>query len=68
MDEELAAKLSSELEFETSVKEGETLPASIKDFLENGQFELKDVPGQQDVFLTRNFGNEKYASLYYQNL
>ncbi|KAK4203572.1 putative mitochondrial acidic protein MAM33 [Triangularia verruculosa] len=59
VDEELAAKLSSELEFETSVKEGETLPASIKDFLENGQFELKDVPGQQDVFLTRNFGNEK---------
>ncbi|KAK4172827.1 mitochondrial glycoprotein [Triangularia setosa] len=59
VDEELAAKLNSELEFETSVKEGETLPASIKDFLENGQFELKDVPGQQDVFLTRTFGNEK---------
>ncbi|KAK0721433.1 mitochondrial glycoprotein [Apiosordaria backusii] len=59
VDEELASKLTSELEFETSVKEGETLPASIKDFLENGQFELTDVPGQQDVFLTRTFGNEK---------
>lgn len=56
---ELSAKLSAEVDFETGVKEGESLPVSVKDFLENGPFEIKDTPGMQDVVLTRNYGNEK---------
>ncbi|KAH8903921.1 suaprga1 [Coniochaeta sp. PMI_546] len=59
VDEELSAKLGSEIEYENDVKENEPLPASIKDFLENGPFEIQDIPGKEEVTLTRNFGNEK---------
>jgi complement component 1 Q subcomponent-binding protein len=58
-DEELSAKLASEIEFEQDVKENEPMPASIKDFLENGPFEIQDSPGKQEVVLTRTFGSEK---------
>lgn len=58
-DEELSAKLGSEIEYENDVKENEPLPASIKDFIENGPFELQDVPGKEEVTLTRKYGNEK---------
>jgi complement component 1 Q subcomponent-binding protein len=59
VDEEVSAKLASEIEFENEVKENEPLPASVKDFLENSPFKLEDVPGQEDVTLTRTFGDEK---------
>lgn len=59
VDSELSAKLSTEMDFETGVKEGESLPVSVKDFLENGPFDIKDTPGMQDVVLSRTFGNEK---------
>lgn len=59
VDEELSAKLDSEIQFETEVKENEPQPASIKDFLENGPFELQDTPGKEEVVLTRTYGNEK---------
>ena len=60
-DEELSAKLTSEIEFERDVKgEGEDLMrASVKDFLENSPFEIHDTPGKEEVQLTRTFGNEK---------
>ncbi|KAI0845046.1 mitochondrial glycoprotein [Daldinia vernicosa] len=58
VDEELSAKLDSELQFENELKEDEQLPASVKDFLENSPFELKDQPGKEDVSLVRKFGNE----------
>ncbi|RYP73971.1 hypothetical protein DL771_003282 [Monosporascus sp. 5C6A] len=57
VDEELSVKLESELQFEKEVKSND-VPASVKDFLENSPFELKDTPGMQDVYLTRKFGNE----------
>lgn len=59
IDSDLSAKLSAEMDFETGVKEGESLPVSVKDFLENGPFDIQDTPGMQDVILTRKFGNEK---------
>jgi complement component 1 Q subcomponent-binding protein len=59
VDEELSAKLASEIEFENDVKENEPLPASIKDFLDNSPFQLEDIPGREDVTLTRTFGDEK---------
>jgi complement component 1 Q subcomponent-binding protein len=58
-DQELSEKLASEIEFEKDVKANEPEPASIKDFLENGPFEIQDTPGKEDVVLTRTFGNEK---------
>ncbi|KAI1377856.1 mitochondrial glycoprotein [Hypoxylon crocopeplum] len=58
VDEELSVKLESEIQFEGEMKENEQLPASVKDFLENSPFELKDSPGNEDVTLTRKFGTE----------
>jgi complement component 1 Q subcomponent-binding protein, mitochondrial len=58
VDQELLAKLDSELQFENQMKENEQLPASVKDFLDNSPFELKDEPGKQDVYLVRKFGDE----------
>ncbi|KAI0122722.1 mitochondrial glycoprotein [Daldinia grandis] len=58
VDEELSVKLESELQFENELKEDEQLPASVKDFLQNTPFDLKDEPGKEDVSLTRKFGNE----------
>ncbi|KAK0725325.1 mitochondrial glycoprotein [Lasiosphaeris hirsuta] len=58
-DEELSSKLASEIAFEQEVKDNEPMPASIKDFLENGPFEIQDIPGQEEVVLTRTYGNEK---------
>ncbi|TVY75871.1 Mitochondrial acidic protein MAM33 [Lachnellula suecica] len=58
-DDELIAKLESELEMENEMKDQEGLPPSVKDYLENGPFEVIDTPGQEDVVLTRQFGDEK---------
>ncbi|KAK7745923.1 Mitochondrial acidic protein mam33 [Cytospora paraplurivora] len=59
VDPELSAKLNSEIQFETEMKENEPQPVSVKDFIENGPFEVVDTPGLQDVVLTRTYGNEK---------
>ncbi|KAK6085246.1 regulatory protein SUAPRGA1 [Seiridium cupressi] len=58
VDEELSAKLESELQYENELKESEPTPSSVKDFLENSPFELIDTPGKEDVVLKRKFGNE----------
>lgn len=58
-NEELSAKLESELQIEEDMKANEQEPASIKDFLTNSAFELIDTPGQEVVKLTRSFGDEK---------
>ncbi|KID78578.1 Mitochondrial acidic protein MAM33 [Metarhizium brunneum] len=58
-DDELSAKLESEIQIEEDMKAQEQQPASIKDFLDNSPFELIDTPGQEVVKLVRSFGNEK---------
>ncbi|KAF7547607.1 hypothetical protein G7Z17_g7605 [Cylindrodendrum hubeiense] len=58
-DEELSAKLESELQIEEDMKTSEQEPASIKDFLNNSAFKLIDTPGQEVVKLERDFGDEK---------
>ncbi|KAI4595106.1 Mitochondrial acidic protein mam33 [Pestalotiopsis sp. 9143b] len=58
VDEELSAKLESELQYENELKDSEPTPASVKDFLDNSPFELIDTPGKEDVILKRKFGNE----------
>ena len=45
------------------MKEADGIPTSVKEFLENGPFEIVDTPGQEDVVLTRTFGDEKYVLL-----
>lgn len=59
VDEELSAKLDSEIQYETEVKENEPEPASVKDFLESGLFEVEDIAGKEEVTLRRTYGNEK---------
>lgn len=62
---------------EKDMRDPEELPVTIKDYLENGPFEvridsisayslvltvlqLQDTPGQEEVVLTRKFGDERY--------
>ncbi|KIN01023.1 hypothetical protein OIDMADRAFT_163100 [Oidiodendron maius Zn] len=63
-DEELVAKLESEIEMENEMKEEGGVPTSIKDYLENGPFELQDIPGREDVTLTRQFGDETITVMF----
>ncbi|KAI1108031.1 mitochondrial glycoprotein [Nemania sp. NC0429] len=58
VDKELLAKLESELQFENDMKETAELPSSVKDFLENTAYEIKDETGKEDVYLHRKFGDE----------
>ncbi|KAL3951895.1 hypothetical protein ACCO45_013612 [Purpureocillium lilacinum] len=58
-DDELSAKLESEIQIEEDMKANEQQPASVKDFLDNSPFELIDTAGQEVVKLTRSFGDEK---------
>ena len=58
VDDELVAKLDSELAMEQEMKENSEVPISVKEYLENGPFEIKDTPGHEEVVLTRKFGDE----------
>lgn len=58
VDKDLSQKLASEVEFETNMKENDSTPVSIKDFLENSPFEIEETPGMQDVILKRKYNNE----------
>ena len=57
VDKELSAKLASEYKIETEMKEDGPPPA-IQEFLTNGPFDVSDVSGNDEVTLTRKFGNE----------
>ncbi|KAF3479964.1 suaprga1 [Arthroderma uncinatum] len=59
VDVELAAKFQEELALETESGETEELPESLKYYLENGPFEIVDKAGEEEVVLTRKFGDEK---------
>jgi len=55
----LITKLESEIGVENELKDDGELPTSVKDYLENGPFEVIDTPGNEEVVLTRTFGDEK---------
>ena len=58
-DQELSAKLDSEIQIEEDMKASEQVPSSVKDFLDNSPFELVDTPGEEVVKLVRNLNGEK---------
>lgn len=58
VDEELATKFESEIQMEEEMRDANEVPTSVKDFLENGPFEITDTPGHEEVVLTRQFGDE----------
>jgi complement component 1 Q subcomponent-binding protein len=59
-------KLDSELQMEKEMKQKEGYPMSVKDYLSNGPFEIIDTPGQEDVVMTRQFGDEKYEPIQFK--
>jgi len=58
-NEELVAKIQSEISMEEDMKEDDDLSANIKEYLENSPFEIEDKAGNQEVILSRTFGDEK---------
>jgi len=58
-DAELIAKLEEEHRHEIE-SEDDGLDAAVENvkLLENGPWEIKDIPGEQEVVFTRKFGNE----------
>lgn len=63
-DVELLAKLDDEIKHEKSsgAEDAAEQETSIKYALENGEWQAKDVEGEQEVVLTKKFGNETYDS------
>ncbi|KAJ4984916.1 regulatory protein SUAPRGA1 [Stagonosporopsis vannaccii] len=57
-NEELVAKIQSEISMEEDMKEDDDLSANIKEYLENSPFEIEDKAGNQEVILSRTFGDE----------
>lgn len=59
-DVELIAKLDEELKHEkaSGVEDSKEQKASIDYVLETGEWKAKDVEGEQEVVLTKKFGNE----------
>jgi len=64
VDEELVAKIDSEIGMEKQVNETAEIPAPIKEYLENGPFTLNDKPGHEEVELVRKFGEETIRVLF----
>ena len=58
VDVELISKIESEIQMEKEMRDEDEIPQSVKEFLSNGPFEIKDVPGKEEVTLTRKFGDE----------
>ncbi|OJD14425.1 hypothetical protein AJ78_05226 [Emergomyces pasteurianus Ep9510] len=58
-DLELAAKLHEEMKYEESNSTIETPPESVQYYIENSPFEIQHKEGEDEVILTRTFGDEK---------
>ncbi|EGG11860.1 uncharacterized protein MELLADRAFT_101606 [Melampsora larici-populina 98AG31] len=62
-DTELIGRLESEIEYEKEV-ESTKEPTWLKTFKADQTFTINDVPGSDEVSLTRTFGNEKIRILF----
>lgn len=62
VDIELLAKLEDELKHEKSsdIPEFAEQQEIIDEIVKHGEWQVKDVAGEQEVVLTKKFGNEKY--------
>lgn len=45
------------------MKEQDGTPASVKEYLDNSPFQLEDIPGQEEVVLTRQYNDERYLRI-----
>lgn len=58
VDEELIAKLDSEIGLQEEIKDSDLMPESVETFLDETPFEVIDKPGSEEVELVRRFGDE----------
>ncbi|KAJ6489958.1 regulatory protein suaprga1 [Mycena sanguinolenta] len=63
---QLAEKLRDEISYEDqAVKDTkEEVPEFLANFVEAGTWEIKDTPGNDEVFLTRKFGDESIRVMF----
>ncbi|KAJ6562590.1 mitochondrial glycoprotein [Mycena capillaripes] len=64
---QLAQKLKEELEYEKHASKesgGDQLPEFLGKFIEAGVWDIQDTPGNDEVFLTRTFGDEKIRVMF----
>jgi complement component 1 Q subcomponent-binding protein len=59
VNDELAAKLESELSLEKEMRDPDAIPGHLKEYLDNSPFKIEDINGKEEVVLTRSFGDEK---------
>ncbi|KAI9883235.1 MAG: hypothetical protein M1823_004994 [Watsoniomyces obsoletus] len=64
VDNELSAKVESEIQLEKEMRDSDDMPMIVKDYLENGPFQMHDTPGKEEVVLTRTFGDEKIRIVF----
>ena len=46
---------------ENEMRESDQPPDHIREYMENTEFKIQDTLGQEEVVLTRTFGDEKYG-------
>ncbi|KAF2459640.1 regulatory protein suaprga1 [Lineolata rhizophorae] len=56
--QELHAKLCSELELEAQMPETDKYPEGVQDYLDQSEYTLQDLPGKEEIVLTRQYGDE----------
>ena len=42
------------------MRESDQPPDHIREYLDNTEFKVQDTPGEEEVVMTRSFGDEKY--------
>ncbi|KAF7316144.1 F-box domain-containing protein [Mycena indigotica] len=62
-DISLSQKLSEELKYEKEAEEGQE-PEFVRDFASQGIWQIKDTPGDNEIVLTRQFGNESIRLVF----
>jgi len=64
-DAALAKKLESEVQYEKqAAAEVSAEPEFVKGFLQQGVWKIQDVPGQDEISITRQFGNETIRLMF----
>lgn len=59
VNEELAAKLRTEITYEQELQAEQSENTTIKDYLSASEYQLEDVDGSEEVHLVRTYGDEQ---------
>ena len=64
--QELAAKLNSEIALEKEQQADDSYRYNCQEYIDNSEFKIEDKPGQEEVHLTRSYGDEKFDCPFLQ--